>query len=85
MKYTKQSENGYISFVGVNSAGEEISEAEYNSIMNAIRTKPEVSEGYDYLLKTDLTWELVEVEVIEPEETEPTAEELLSIIVEGEA
>lgn len=85
MKYTKQAENGYITFVGENSAGEAITADEYNAILEVIHAKPVAPDGYDYLLRTDLTWELCEVVDVEPEETEPTAGELLSIILEGVA
>lgn len=45
----------------------EITESEYNAILDIIRNKPTAREGYNYRLKTDLTWEEYELPPIEPE------------------
>lgn len=60
----------YIIGVGTGSGSEEISEQEYNSILDKINKRPEAPEGYSYRLTTAMEWELCEVP-----KTEPTAEE----------
>lgn len=54
--------------------GEEITEAEYNNILEIIKNKPIAPEGYDYRLTVDLQWELYELSPVE-EETNDTATE----------
>ena len=66
--------DGYI--VAVSTGGEEISEQEYAEILAVIRNKPTAREGYDYQLKTDLTWEEFKLPPVEPEP--PTEEEALT-------
>ena len=68
-KYIKDK---YIIGVGIGSGGEEITEQEYNSILDKINNRPEAPEGYSYRLTTSLEWELCEVP-----KTEPTAEEII--------
>ena len=79
MHYYMTAKNGYIQLVGVRDAeGEgEITEAEYNAIMEMMATKPQVTETIGYALKEDLTWEAYEIERVE---AEPTAEDILSIL-----
>lgn len=62
----------YIIGVGIGSGGEEISEQEYNSILDKINNRPEAPEGYSYRLTTAMEWELCETPKIEP-----TAEEII--------
>ena len=62
----------YIIGVGTGFSGEEISEQEYNAILDKINNRPEAPEGYSYRLTTSLEWELCEVP-----KTEPTAEEII--------
>lgn len=67
---------------GYGLAGEEITESEYAEIMQKIRNKPTDPDGYMYKLRADtLEWELVELPPMP--EPEPTAEELLDIILGG--
>lgn len=68
-RYYKVSKDGYILFIS-RTVGERISETEYSEILSIIRNKPSAENGYDYKLKEDLTWELVELppEYIEDEE-----------------
>ena len=56
----------YIIGVGTGSGGEEISEQEYNAILEKINNRPEAPEGYSYRLTTAMEWELCEVSKIEP-------------------
>lgn len=68
--------DGYIAAL-TNGGGTEITEAEYNSIMQKIQTKPADPEGFQYKLRADtLAWELVELPPVEPEP--PTEEEALT-------
>lgn len=69
MFYKYINEN-FIIGVGIGSGGEEITEKEYNSILEKINNRPEAPEGFSYRLTTSLEWELCEVS-----KTEPTAEE----------
>ena len=62
----------YIIGVGTGSGGEEITEQEYNNILDKINNRPEAPEGYAYRLTTAMEWELCETP-----KTEPTAEEEL--------
>ena len=68
MKYSKIVSAGYILAIGTGAGGEEITEAEYNSLMDTIQNRPQAEPGWGYRLKTDLTWELVEVPIPEDEE-----------------
>lgn len=76
MKYYKTINGGYILSIGTGVGGEEITESEYNEILSEIRNKPTARDGYDYQLKTDLTWEEYAMPPIEPEP--PTEDESLT-------
>lgn len=83
MRYYKMISDGYLLSIGSGGkSGEEITEKEYNDILNAIHNAPVAPDGYAYRLKTDLTWELYEMPVVVEEEL--TAEEALTIILGGE-
>ena len=63
--YWKETNDGYITSVGHGGIGDtEITEAEYNTILDIINNAPEPELGYQYMLKTDLTWEKVESEYV---------------------
>lgn len=83
MGYYKQIANGYILAIGTGGGGTEITETEYTEIMTVIQTKPARTETTDYHLKEDLTWEVFEVEPIDPAEEELGAEEALEILMGG--
>ena len=78
MRFYKVINGEYITEIGTGLNGEEITESEYNEILNLINNKPPRTETTDYRLKNDLTWEPYEVE---PEPDIPTAEELLEILM----
>ena len=85
MRYFKLIQDGYILSIGTGYDGVAISLDEYNKIMTVIKSRPEADKGFDYLLKEDLTWEMIEVPIIEPPEKELTdadkaAEEALAIL-----
>ncbi len=66
MRYYKNIDSNYIIAVGTGSGGDEIGEQEYNEILAIISNKPIAHDGFDYRLKTDLTWEEYEKTVLEP-------------------
>lgn len=78
MRYYKLIEDGYLTAIGTGNGGIEITEEEYNSLLEHIRNKPEAEEGYGYRLKEDLTWELYELPIV-PEE-EISSDELMTMI-----
>lgn len=82
MRYYKLIEDGYVTAIGTGVGGVEIPVDEYNEILNLVKNKPTADTGYDYRLKDDLTWELVEVPIIEPTDDEISGEELLTMIEE---
>jgi len=61
MRYFKVTDSRIIVAIGKGNGGEELSEAEYNAILEIIRNKPASESGYDYRLCDDLTWEQYEV------------------------
>lgn len=81
----KTVENGYILGIG-EGYGTPITEEEYATILQVINEAPEAPEGYRYLLREDLTWELEELppapDEIFTEESlaEMTKEELADIL-----
>lgn len=81
-KYYKNIDGDYIIAVGTGIGKEEISEEEYENILNAIHNRPIPADGYDYMLKTDLTWELVDVETVSEDDIEISSDELAYMIEE---
>lgn len=78
VRHFKQLSDNYITAIGTGYGGEEITEAEYNTILAAIQSRP-TAAGKGYRLKTDLTWEEYDLPPQpEPEEPELTAEEALA-------
>lgn len=67
MRYFKTIDSGFVIFIGTGNGGTEITEQEYSEILATISNKPTAREGYDYRLKTDMTWEEYELPPIEPE------------------
>ena len=67
MRYYKTIDNGYLISVGTGNGGTGITESEYAEILATIRNKPTHRDGYDYRLKTDLTWEEYALPPVEPE------------------
>lgn len=70
--FYKYIDDKFIIGVGTGSGGEEITEQEYNAILDKINNRPEAPEGYSYRLTTAMEWELCEVSKIEP-----TTEEII--------
>lgn len=71
-------ENERLVMIGIGQGGTEITEAEYNQIMDVIQTRPTPPDGKGYHLKTDLTWEEYDLppEPDPPEEEQTDAEKL---------
>lgn len=67
MKYFKNVDGEYLTALSTGAGGEEITQEEYEHILSVIRSRPDAETGYQYKLKADLTWELVEV----PPEDDP--------------
>jgi hypothetical protein len=78
-KYYKNIENGYITAISTGSGGVEITQEEYDEIIRMIQSRPITEAGYDYKLRTDLTWELVERPV--DEDPDISTEEAMSIML----
>lgn len=53
--YKKYEKDGYILCLGI---GDEITEDEYNKILDKINNRPTAPEGFTYRLTTALKWEL---------------------------
>ena len=79
--YFKNIEGDYIVAVSTGAGNEEITKEEYENILSAVHSRPASEEGYDYKLCTDLTWELVEVPVVE-EDPEATEADYLEALAE---
>lgn len=73
MKYFKFISDGYILLISTGYGQTEISEEEYNTILQTIKSKPHGAETTDYRLKEDLTWEEFEIEVVEETDEEEEA------------
>ena len=84
MKYHKQVSNIYLTAIGTGPGGVEITEDEYNAIMDVIRNRP-AAEGKGYRLKTDLTWEEYDLPPVpEPsDDDEISTDEALNILLGG--
>ena len=82
--YVIQYNDIYVESVGTGNVGTELTESEYNAIMQKIQNKPAAPDGYTYKLRADnLEWELVELPEPETQGEELTADEALDIILGG--
>ena len=83
MKYNKQVSNTYLTAIGTGPGGIEITEDEYNAIMDVIRNRP-AAEGKGYRLCTDLTWEEYDIPpVVLSDDDEISTDEALNILLGG--
>ena len=84
MNYFIVKDGAYVVGIGIteNNVRNPISRDDADKIRNTLIGKPNPPEGFDYRLKTDLTWELYE---LPPEDPDPylTAEEALDTILGG--
>ena len=83
MRYYKEVKDEYIIDVGTGLGFTEITESEYNEIMLIIKSCPTPPTGFDYFLRIDLTWELIE---LPPEPVDPKIDdsEALKILLGGD-
>ena len=79
--YKKIIQNGYIVAVGSGDFGTDITEDEYNALLEILQNRPQETAEIGYRLKTDLTWESYEKEP-QPE-PDLTADEIVDIIFGG--
>ena len=82
MRYYKMIIDSYLVAIGNGSGGTEITADEYAELLNKIRTKPVASEGYDYRLKADLTWELYELPIITAEDEDANEADYIAALAE---
>ena len=60
--------DGYVIGTSTPTGNTEITESEYNAILQKIQNKPTDPDGYAYKLRADnLEWELVKLPPVEPE------------------
>lgn len=83
MRYYKNCEDSFIVSVGTGPGYTEVTLSEYNTLMGIIQSRPSSEPGFDYKLKEDFTWELVEAPVVDTSNEEISAEEALDIILGG--
>lgn len=90
MRYNKRLSDAYIIAIGTGPGGVEITEEEYNTIMDVIRNRP-TAEGKGYRLKADLTWEEYDLppepeapEELTTEEKAAAFDEIAGIYEEGD-
>lgn len=81
-KYFKNIDDEYITYIGIGCGSTEITQEEYENILSIIHNRPIPEDGYDYKLRTNLTWELIEVDVIPEDETEISNEEFMNMVEE---
>lgn len=82
MRYYKQISDGYIRGIGTGIGFDEITEAEYNTILDLIHSKPLATETTDYRLRENLTWEAYPIDPPDPDPEIDDAE-LLNILMGG--
>lgn len=80
--YYKITKDSYITVIGTGNGGTPITDEEYENIRSILRNRPTAESGYEYRLKEDLTWELVESPAVDPVDDEISGYELLSMIEE---
>lgn len=78
MRYFMDTDGEYILSYGVGgTGGDEITEEQYNAILSAVASAPEETETTTYRLKTDLTWEPVAIEPVDPDIDEREAYDII--------
>lgn len=82
MRYFVEYADNWIIAVGAGFGGEEITKEEYENILSVISNCPTPESGYDYRLKKDLTWELVELPPAPEYDPEATEVDYLEALCE---
>lgn len=80
MRYYKKIEGDFLLAIGTGAGGVEITQEEYKHILSVIRNAPTAEIGYQYRLKADLTWELVEAPSVDADPDISDAEALAIIL-----
>lgn len=78
----KTIEDGFITSIGTGAGQVEITQEEYDSILAVIQSRPIPDAGFDYRLREDMTWELVERPI--DDDPELSEQEAMDIILGGE-
>lgn len=78
--YQQNVENGYIVSLAKGVHNGNITEEEYNAILEVINNKPIPPEGHACRLREDMTWELYELPAPEPEDEDATEEDYKSAL-----
>ena len=83
MRYYKIIDGEYIIAIGTGAAGGvEISETEYNDIMEVILARPN-EDGKEYKLRTDITWEVFDAPDLEEDPSDEVSyAEIISALEE---
>ena len=80
--YYKNVVDGYITSIGTGAGQTEITKDEYEYILTAIQSRPTPEPGFDYRLREDMSWELVECPI--DDDPELSEQEAMDIILGGE-
>ena len=80
--YYKNVVDGYITSIGTGAGQTEITKDEYEYILTAIQSRPTPEPGFDYRLREDMSWELVERPI--DDDPELSEQEAMAIILGGE-
>lgn len=80
--YYKNVVDGYITSIGTGAGQTEITQDEYEYILTAIQSRPTPEPGFDYRLREDMSWELVERPI--DDDPELSEQEAMDIILGGE-
>lgn len=80
--YYKNVKDGYITAISTGTGQIEITQDEYEYILTAIQSRPTPEPGFDYRLREDMSWELVENPI--DDDPELSEQEAMDIILGGE-
>lgn len=80
--YYKNVVDGYITSISTGAGQTEITKDEYEYILTAIQSRPTPEPGFDYRLREDMSWELVERPI--DDDPELSEQEAMDIILGGE-
>ena len=81
MRYYKRIEGQYIAGIGTGAGGTEITQEEYDSILQTIHSRPALPDGYGCRLTTDMNWVQYALPAVEEEVDEATAlAELMEVL-----
>jgi len=82
-KFFKNINGDYISSISTGTGIEEITQEEYENILFIIlNNRPIPEAGFDYRLRTDLTWELIEIPIVVEDDMEISHDEFMNMVEE---